>query len=560
MLLLAVLSAIAAAASQDSSEVVIRDLPPTFTERVNLVLVPVVVRDSKGTAVGGLQRDDFQLFDGGKRQTVSSFSAEIRGASAAAPGQAPSSAAAQPDKPPALGPQRFIAYLFDDVHLKPGDMIWVRDGVERNLATLEPTDRAAIFTTSGRTTSEFTNDRATLHATLLKLAPRTLSQSVDVPEMSYYQANMIVNMGGDPVMGGAGPGADAFKAAAREAELRLLVDSEKARHIAWSAALRALRDGDHETQVTCMVLKQVVRRMGHLPGQRAVIFLSPGLLVLPEAQPLLDGAVDLAARLNVAVSALDARGLRADTPDIGQTWYDPFVSRVKQQIDRLASTVKSGALAQVADGTGGRFVESTNDIDAGLKRTASPPEFAYVLGFTPHGIGPDGRFHQLKIRLAGRRDLSVQARRGYYATRRLTDPAEAARQEIQDAVFAPQDIHDPAVEVRTEFSRSGAASAALTVLSHLDFRHIVFRQAEGRHASDVTVVACLFDQNGNFTAGKQTLVSLRLRGQTLHAATAKGYTLKTAFEVKPGIYGLRVAVLDQHGELMAVESSVVEIP
>ena len=59
--------------SQDTKERV-----PTFQSKVNLVLVPVVVRDSKGVPVGNLAKDDFQLFDKGKRQTIVSFSAVKR--------------------------------------------------------------------------------------------------------------------------------------------------------------------------------------------------------------------------------------------------------------------------------------------------------------------------------------------------------------------------------------------------------------------------------------------------------------------------------------------------
>ena len=47
----------------------------TFRTGVKSVLVPVVVRASGGRPVGGLKAEDFQLFDRGKRQTISSFTA-----------------------------------------------------------------------------------------------------------------------------------------------------------------------------------------------------------------------------------------------------------------------------------------------------------------------------------------------------------------------------------------------------------------------------------------------------------------------------------------------------
>ena len=49
------------------AEVTQRDAPLTFSSGVNLVLVPVVVRDRGGHAIGTLTKDDFQLFNKGSR-------------------------------------------------------------------------------------------------------------------------------------------------------------------------------------------------------------------------------------------------------------------------------------------------------------------------------------------------------------------------------------------------------------------------------------------------------------------------------------------------------------
>jgi hypothetical protein len=48
---------------------------PVFQSGVNLVLAPVVVRSKQGQTISGLTKDDFQLFDKGKRQVIVSFSA-----------------------------------------------------------------------------------------------------------------------------------------------------------------------------------------------------------------------------------------------------------------------------------------------------------------------------------------------------------------------------------------------------------------------------------------------------------------------------------------------------
>src|ERR1039458_7460603 len=64
------------ATQSNPSEITTKEATISFTSRVNLVSVPVVVRDSKGRAVGGLEKDDFQLLDSGKPQIVAGFSVE----------------------------------------------------------------------------------------------------------------------------------------------------------------------------------------------------------------------------------------------------------------------------------------------------------------------------------------------------------------------------------------------------------------------------------------------------------------------------------------------------
>jgi len=45
----------------------------TLRLKVNVVAVPIVVRDSAGHAVGNLQKENFQLFDDRKQQQITQF-------------------------------------------------------------------------------------------------------------------------------------------------------------------------------------------------------------------------------------------------------------------------------------------------------------------------------------------------------------------------------------------------------------------------------------------------------------------------------------------------------
>src|ERR1022692_4416661 len=70
---------------QNIPEITAHEAPATFNTRVNLVSVPVVVRDNKGRAVGNLHQEDFRLFDKGKQQIITKFSVNQSAGVAVAP-------------------------------------------------------------------------------------------------------------------------------------------------------------------------------------------------------------------------------------------------------------------------------------------------------------------------------------------------------------------------------------------------------------------------------------------------------------------------------------------
>src|SRR5580693_5252649 len=157
--LIAILPAWGQTAPQQSApEMTTQDQMITFKTAVNSVNVPVVVRDSEGRAVGNLTKDDFQLFDRGKLQSISRFTVEktegkatvaARVAEAAAPKEVE---VAAPVAPAAILPERFVAYLFDDIHAHTSDLVMARDAADRHMKkTLGPKVRAAVYTTSGQT-------------------------------------------------------------------------------------------------------------------------------------------------------------------------------------------------------------------------------------------------------------------------------------------------------------------------------------------------------------------------------------------------------------------------
>jgi hypothetical protein len=136
---------------------------------------------------------------------------------------------------------------------------------------------------------------------------------------------------------------------------------------------------------------------------------------------------------------------------------------------------------------------------------------------------------------------------------------EQAKQEIEDAIFSQELLHDLPLDLHTQYFKSSDDAAKLTILAHLDASHLHFKKADGRNNDELTVVSVLFNGNGNFLQGNQKVVTLHLMDETLQTKLGQGITMKTNFDVKPGSYLVRVVVRDSEGQLSAQNGSV-EIP
>jgi len=555
------------AAPQSQPAVSAHAEPATFRTRVNLVTVPVVVRDKQGRVVDGLTKDQFRLYDKGKLQEIAGFTIEK-------PESAP--AQAEPAKEqrtsgervlaaasPVAMPHCFIGYLFDDVHVEAADLIRVRAAAERHIETqLKPTDRAAILTTSGQGNQDFTDNQDQLRKGVARLAPHPTARAggQECPDISYYQADLILNK----------HDARALDAAVAEVVTCLNVkDPKTAVTVAKMEARRVLIAGDQETQVALATLKDALRRLSEMPGERVLVLVSPGFLTLAEHQPEEYDAIERALHAGVVINVLNARGMYTTNVDASRamigatspiTMPPAVVEQVKQDLQSQSQALQEALLAEIAADTGGVYFHNDNDLDEGFRRTATSPELYYLLGFQPQDLKLDGSFHGLKVAIESKAGYSVEARRGYYAPAHVEDAAAAAKREIEDAIYSRSEASDLPVTMDTQFSNGAGDAATVTVLVHLDLANVKFRKADGRAVNHITLASALFDRNGNLMAGQVKHVDLQPRDESLPDGGANGITVPITLEAKPGSYLVRLVVGDSDGDLMSAINGTVDIP
>ncbi len=571
----------AQAPAQGQPEIAAHDEPVNFSSRVNLVSVPVVVRDHSGQAIGHLKQEDFQLFDKGKSQIITKFS--VSGSAVETPPSAPpapSDAAVEKSAQPAL-PASFIVYLVDDVHLAASDLLQTRQAMNRRIdEALDSASRGAILTTSGQTLSDFTGDRDQLHKAVNSLQPWNRGTSPeDCPPISYSQADLLTNQ---LMYFGSLPDwqiATLFFGSGDKVLKDVLNKAQACSHLAINyppppppppipppppppeplvdfvagAVRQALESGDRDTELCLHALNDAIRRLSTMPGGRSLVLASPGFLLTFDHRIEESDIFDRALRANVVINTIDMRGVFAVVAggDASQSGYSDDAETALHTAD---------VLAEFAEATGGTFFHNDNNLSAGLKLVAGRPAYAYILGFSPDGLKYDGSYHALKVTLKNSAGLSIQSRRGYWAPKHAADPAEEAKQRLQDVFFSNEDIPGIPLEVQTSFFKSTDDKFALSVNARLDIKTLRFKKNADRNDNTLTVVAGLFDANGKNIAATRKVIDLRLRDQSLAVLQNTGIRMKENFSVTGGRYTVRVVVADSEGQSITAHNGSVQIP
>ena len=505
--------------------------PVILRTQVDLVEVPVVVRDGQRHTVAGLTKDDFEIYDSGKKQAITAFSVQnftppgdAGGAQPAAPADA-----AEPKGP---SRPRFVALCFDDLHMDAAALVPAKEAAERFVKTsLAPGDSVVVVTTARSNRSEFTGDVPKLVEQIAKVTPAPQADTNDrymCPYIRPYEAYQIATH--------MDPGNQVLQAKLAECRVCSHQPCPESQitgmaEMIWGHTLL-------QSKNTLHVIGDVVNAMANLPGQRVILLTSAGFLTGTRETDL-DLLMDKALHAQVVINTLDARGLS----------YVP--SRATQGVSLL-----SDAMAALAAGTGGAFYHNNNDLAAGFRELGMVPETIYVLGFGPSDVVADGRFHSLKVRLPAGKPYSLQARLGYTAPSANAAAPVSPLSRLDSEVMASDTITDLPVWFTWE---QWAGPPGITMIAHLDVNRLRFDTGQDRRTQKLTIVAVLLDSRGSFVTGKRSELELNFTEATFAQLAKTGYTAAMTLPAPAGTYSVRAVAQDALEGKLAAAGGTVQI-
>ena len=199
----------------------------------------------------------------------------------------------------------------------------------------------------------------------------------------------------------------------------------------------------------------------------------------------------------------------------------PLATQLEDPINRQALLLQSNVMAELADGTGGRFFHGNNDLPGGFHQLGSPPEYIYVLAFRPEILKKAGQYHRLKS--CWPRTVAPRCRRAVAITklRAPTLPKSCSPTNCNRRCFRAMKC--TAYRLRSRRSTPGQRLriAELLVTTRIDLSGVHFHKVSNANVDDLTLVCGLFDLNGNYLQGKEAEISLAAGGRRAPAANRR---------------------------------------
>ena len=528
----------------------------------NLVQVDVSVTKD-GKPVTNLSADDFELYEDGKRQPITSFayiSNVASSASAAANNSAPAVKTDTNVPPVAIQrdvPRRTIAIVVDDLGLSAQSMNQVRRQLQKFIAEeLQPNDLVAVIRTGGQmgALQQFTNDK------------RLLTRAVD--RLRWNQCGRLGFAVFTPVEG-----------------------------------VQQLSCYQNPISITLRALRFILNSMAQLPGRKSMILLSDSIPLKKEDVPTagipaisdtatvgmksdsfdpqtvggdvtnyggpIQRLAETAIRASVVIYSVDTQGLLYN----GIAATDSVSGSLPQKIPEFnrISTNRSQemlmnreASEELAKRTGGYQVHNSNDFQ--LDRIVDQERGYYLLGYRPTDATFNRQFHQLKAKVK-RSGLTLRTRSGFFGV--TQDEANRARPATQDqtnlALASPFAAQDLELDLTSFFTNGNTEGAVVRSFLYLNPANLSFVPNNGHHETALEVHGVIFGDNGSIVEKVKHDIILSLGENEYQQAMRDGLpdAVRLRFDMpakKPGSYQVRIAVRDRTSAKIGSAGQFVDVP
>jgi len=509
-----------------------------FTLQVNgeLVLTNVVARDAKsGELIRGLKSSDFQVFENGKQQQISSFDFESvdmatplneATVSGLAAGVTPSgSKAVVVARPEDLRNHRLIVMFFDLTSMQPEDIERSVNAAKDFLRTkMQPADLVALVSldTSLSVDQDFTSDKDAL-----------------INKVGAYN----------------GTDGQAFQPGAtsttNQVEDTTAYPPDESEY------------NDMNTDRELFALKAISKSLEKISVKKSLLYFSGGISRDGiENQASLRQAINSAVRANLAIYSVDTRGLQAVSP-LGDASTGSMRGNGAFNGGALANNMNANFASQevmstLSTDTGGKAFFDSNDFAPAFAQVQHDTSAYYAVGFHSTNPARDGKYRKLTIKI-NRPGVKLEYRPGYYAPADFVHSGKEDReQELNDQLASDLTATDIAVYLDSMYFKLDDNRYYVPVSLVVPGSQIPFVKGGDKDKATLDIIGVVIDEVKRPIGRARETVKLNL-DQSL-GARQKNIQYTTSFNLPPGKYQLKFVVRENQTGRMGSFLADISLP
>lgn len=524
---------------------------PVFRSNTELVEIDVVVVDRDGNRVQGLSKEDFVLRDRKRAQNIETFT-EVRREVERAEETPRPPVAARIDVASNSSAEagRLVVLVLDDLHVFQGRTETVKDIARKLVMELGPESSMALIQTGGEHSTEVTNDRTRLLASIDQFkGRRPVRRPLEACDPEPIRRDQERPDEFDP-------GCDIQDVNANRGLYQSLEDAAK-----------ILGSGSRRRKAFILVSEHVAKDIRGLFDGGEQIPSSGGISqagigpATAHDYALLD-MMNQMRRGNVATYAIDPRGevtpqemLEECLPgrfgrgpgELG-IGPDPCEGNTENLPQSWSSWVRQAqnGLKVVAEETGGFAIVNTDDFTGGISRIIDDIDNYYLLGFYTTDITSKG-YRPIDVEVRGRPELTLRYRQGYEIRRGDDEESEAKRDPLNRLVDSALPTTDLPLRL-SAIPMPGEGNRARVAVS-LEFtmpRATLADSGEERLLDDIRYGVYAIDLKGAKVRehlGSGARVALRPRPGLTTPPDEVTYQLAIEMELPAGQYQLRASAM-----------------
>ena len=526
--------------------------PSTFQAQVEYVEVDALVTDAQGHGVHDLKKEDFQILEDGKPQTISAFSfvnIPIERYDRPLFATQPIEPDVRTNARPFDG--RIYVMVVDDLHTNALRTQLVKSAakqfLERNLGA---NDLMAVVHTAGPTdaSQEFTNNKRLLMAAVDRTIGRKV-QSETLSRNEQYQRTRDTRSAGDPV----NDPDDAERAYNARSTLRFLKTVAD-----WFAGVHGRRKSI--LFVSEGIDYNIYDVMGN--GGASNNFVSDshsGSAIVADA---IREVITSATRANVSMYGIDPRGLTslADDAITVSSFADADEPNLGIGISSLQSEVRlsQDSLRALSEETGGFAVVNRNQFGDAFQRIVEDNSSYYELAYYPPTDKRDGKYHPIQVRV-NRPGLTVRARKGWYAPKGKppapAKPADSSTLALRDALNSPLPVSGLTVQISAASFKGTAPNASVVITAE-----VLGRDMNISAGAKLSVSVTATDATAKVRDSKTGALTLNLRPEAQARVKETGVRVLSRLNLLPGRYQIRYAAHESAGNKVGSVLYDLEVP